>query len=114
MGNLPFIEPDPTKEEDRAVLDKKRHIVELKEGTVKDHIDTIVQAIHNSPSTLIVCNHVRTSQEIYSLLKKTLKEDIPLEKIKLIHSRFNSEDRNRVEDNLNKNSLPKILILSLL
>lgn len=110
MGNLPFIEPDPTKEEDRAVLDKKRHIVELKEGTVKDHIDTIVQAIHNSPSTLIVCNHVRTSQEIYSLLKKTLKEDIPLEKIKLIHSRFNSEDRNRVEDNLNKNYLPKVLV----
>lgn len=106
MGELPFIEPDPKKEEDRKILNKKRHIVEVKDGTIKDHIETIIQAIQENSSTLIVCNHVKTSQEIYSFLK----EKFPKENIKLLHSRFNQEDRNRIENEILNNVLPKVLV----
>lgn len=103
---MPFIEPNPKQEEDRKILDKKRHVVEIKDGSIIDHIETIIQAIRNSSSTLIVCNHVKTSQEIYA----RLKERLPDENIKLLHSRFNQEDRNRIEDEIIDRSLPKALV----
>ncbi len=103
---MPFIEPNPKKDEDRKILDKKRHVVEIKDGSIIDHIETIIPAIRNSSSTLIVCNHVKTSQELYALLKKRL----PAEDIKLLHSRFNQEDRNRIEDEIIEKSLPKALV----
>lgn len=109
MGELPFIEPEATEREDRKILDRKRHILEIKDGSITDHIESIVQAIHNCSSTLIVCNHVKTSQAIYSLAKKKLPE-LPEEEIKLLHSRFNQEDRGRIEGKIIDNSLPKVLV----
>ncbi|CAG0995991.1 CRISPR-associated nuclease/helicase Cas3 [Methanosarcinales archaeon] len=106
IENVPFIEPNPEQDEDKKILDKKRHIVEIKDGSIKDHIETIIQTIRNCSSTLIVCNHVRTSQEIYSLLKERLQG----EDIKLLHGRFNQEDRNRIEDGIINKSLPKVLV----
>ncbi|MBW2065308.1 MAG: CRISPR-associated helicase Cas3' [Deltaproteobacteria bacterium] len=106
MGKLPFVEPDPRQEEDKKILDKKRHIIEVKVGSITNHRKTIVQAISNSSSTLLVCNHVKSSQEIYSLLKK----EFPKEDIKLLHSRFNQEDRNRIENQIIEQSLPRVLI----
>lgn len=106
MGGLPFIEPNPIQKEDKKILGKKRHIVEIKEGSIKGHLEKIVQAIRNSSSTLIVCNHVKTSQEVYFLLKKKL----PRENIKLLHSQFNQEDRNRIENEIVNIPLPKILV----
>ncbi len=105
-GAMPFIEPDSSQEEDRKILNKKRHNVEIKDGSIIDHIETIIQTIHNSSSTLIVCNHVKTSQEIYSILKKRFLD----ENTKLLHSRFNQEDRNRIEDEIIDKALPKVLI----
>lgn len=106
MGELPFIEPDPAQEEDKKILNKKRHIVEIKDGTIKNHMEKIIQTIQKSSSTLIVCNHVKTSQEMYSFLR----ERFPEENIKLLHSRFNQEDRNRIENEIVKNALPKVLV----
>jgi len=106
MGGLPFIEPNPKQKEDKKILDKKRHNVEIKEGSIKDNLETIVQAIRNSSSTLIVCNHVKTSQEIYSIMKNKLQG----EDIMLLHSRFNQEDRNRIENEIITNYPPKILV----
>ncbi len=106
IRQLPLIEPDPTQEEDKKILDKKRHIMEVKDGSITEHMETIVRTIRNSSSTLIVCNHVKTSQEIYS----RLKEELPGEAIKLLHSRFNQEDRNRIENRIINNSLPKVLV----
>lgn len=103
---MPFIEPNPEQEEDRKILYKKRHVVEIKDGSIIDHIETIIEAIRNSSSTLIVCNHVKTSQEIYARLKERLLG----EDIKLLHSRFNQEDRNRIEDEIIGRSLPKALV----
>ncbi len=102
MGDLPFIEPNPMQTEDQRILDKKRHIVEIKEGSLKDHMKTIIELIRNASSTLIVCDHVQTSQEIYSLVKQMLPE----ENIKLLHSQFNQEDRNRIENEVVNNPLP--------
>lgn len=106
MGELSFIEPDSAKEEDRKILNKKRHILEIRDGSLVDNMESIVQAIRNSSSTLIVCNHVKTSQEVYSLLRK----ELPTEDINLLHSRFNQEDRNRIEDELLNKYLPKVLV----
>jgi CRISPR-associated endonuclease/helicase Cas3 len=106
LGELPFIEPNPEKEEDRKILDKKRHTVEIKNGSIMDHIDAIILAIRNSSSTLIVCNHVRTSQNIYS----ELKEELPHENIILLHSQFNQEDRNRIENEIINKTLPRVLV----
>jgi len=106
IEDIPFIEPDPTQYEDRKILDKKRHIVKIRDGTIKESIEEIVQAIRNTSSTLIVCNHIRTSQEIYSMLKK----EMPRENIKLLHSQFNQEDRNRIENEIINKSMPKVLV----
>lgn len=105
MGELPFIEPDPTKDEDRKILDKKRHVLEIKDNSIVDCIDVIANSINNNHSTLIVCNHVKTAQEIYRILKK----ELPTEEIKLLHSQFNQKNRNDIENEIAK-SLPKVLI----
>lgn len=106
MGIIPFIEPNLTQEEDRKILARKRHNVEIKDGTIKDNIGILIDSLKESSSTLIVCNHVKTSQEIYTLLK----ERFPEESIKLLHSRFNQEDRNRIENEVVNNILPKVLV----
>jgi CRISPR-associated endonuclease/helicase Cas3 len=106
MRNLPFIEPDPNQKEDRNILNKKRHTVEIKNGSLIDHIETIVKEIRDISSMLIVCNHVKTSQTIYSILK----EKLPKEDIKLLHSRFNQEDRNKIENEIINKTLPKVLV----
>lgn len=105
-GVIPFMELDATQEEDRKMLSRKRHNIEVKDGSMADQIGTIAQAIHDSSSTLIVCNHVRTSQEIYSLLK----EEFKCENVRLLHGRFNQEDRNRIEGEIISRSLPKVLV----
>jgi CRISPR-associated endonuclease/helicase Cas3 len=61
--------------------------------------------IEKSPSTLIVCNQVKTSQIVYSKLKDVFKDDV-----KLLHSQFNQEDRNIKENEIINNNLPKVLV----
>lgn len=106
LGDLPFMEPNPEQDEDRRILDKKRHLLKIEDGSILDHLEEIVNSIRNSPTTLIVCDHVRTSQIIYSKLKELL----PRESIKLLHGRFNQEDRNRIEREIITKSLPKVLV----
>ncbi|MBN1234510.1 MAG: CRISPR-associated helicase Cas3' [Methanotrichaceae archaeon] len=106
IGIASFIELNPKKDEDRKIMDKKRHILEIKEGSMKDHLENMRESISDSSSTLIVCDHVKTSQSIYSELRK----QIPSENIKLLHSRFNQRDRNRIEREITTQSLPKVLV----
>lgn len=106
VGDMSFIEPNSAEKEDKEILDKKRHNISVIDGSIQDNLEIIIQAINKSPSTLIVCNHVKTSQYIYSILK----EKFSSENIKLLHSRFNQEDRNRIEDEIINNALPKILV----
>jgi len=106
MGNLPFVQPAPTQEEDRKLLDKKRHVIEVRDGSIADHIEAVIQSIRDGSSTLIVCNHVRASQELY----RKLQARLPGENVRLLHSQFNQQDRNRIEDEIIGGSLPKVLV----
>lgn len=108
LGEMSLIQPDPIKEKDKKILDKKRHNIEIKEGSIIEHIDEIIKSCRNSSSTLVVCNHVLTAQKVFSLLKEKCSEIN--NEIKLLHSRFNQEDRNRIERKIIEGKLPRILI----
>jgi CRISPR-associated endonuclease/helicase Cas3 len=110
MGDIPFIEPDPNQKEDSEILNRKRHWIAVKEGNVLDHIEEVVQSCRESSSTLIVCNHVSTAQNVYSELKRRIKNLEPEKEIILLHSRFTHEDRARKESIITGEKLPRILI----
>jgi CRISPR-associated endonuclease/helicase Cas3 len=92
------IEPDSGNEFDRQVCDKVRHRIEVRDGSLLGNLRRIADEIEQSgESALIVCNHVATSQEVYRFFKENGFEDITL-----LHSRFNSRDRNRIEAKITK------------
>ena len=106
VGNPVFIEPKLESESDKNILNKKRHTVNIKVGTILKNIDQVIKIIKSKNSALVICNHVRTAQEIYSLLQRKLP-DID---IKLLHSQFNSRDRNNIESILTNKKLPQVLV----
>ena len=54
---------------------------------------------------MIVCNHVAASQSVYKLLSEEFTD------IRLLHARFNAEDRFRIEKEIQSDKPPKILLL---
>lgn len=100
-----IILPDPTNNDDRYVLDKVRHSVEIRPGSLISNIEAIINEIRVSGKTaLIVCNHVATSQKVYEKLREEFKD------VKLLHARFNAEDRFNIELIIQSNSPPRILV----
>lgn len=94
IDDLHVIEPNQLDEKDAAVTNKKRHKIEVREGNLFDNLSTIVSEIKQSEqSTLIFCNHVKTSQQIYD----ELKNEYGFTDITLLHSRFNGRDRMEIE-----------------
>lgn len=88
------IEPNPDDEKDAEVTNKKRHKIEVRERNLFENLPTIVSEIKESgQSTLIFCNHVKTSQQIYD----ELKEEYGFTNVTLLHSRFNGHDRTEIE-----------------
>lgn len=100
---IQFIQPSYDNATDRKILEQKRHTVEPVDGNIIDYIPNIILDTHNAYSTLVVCNHVATSQQVY----RALRDQIP--DVKLLHSRFNRRDRNKIEGDLSQ-QLPKILV----
>jgi len=96
-----FIEPDPIL--DKRILEKKRHEIKIQSGTMLDNIDFIVSEANKHKSTLVVCNYVRTAQQVYNELKKRI------DGVVLLHSQFNRIDRNEKENSIMK-QLPNILV----
>ncbi|HEY0433882.1 MAG TPA: CRISPR-associated helicase Cas3', partial [Chitinophagaceae bacterium] len=91
------IEPNPNDEKDAEVTDKKRHKIVIREGNLYDNLPVIVSEIKASrQSTLIFCNHVKTSQQVY----EKLKEEYDFTDLTLLHSRFNGRDRTEIEINI--------------
>jgi CRISPR-associated helicase Cas3 len=98
-----------------AVTDKKGHYTSLleKEGLSKETLKEIREFMEQKKRVLIVCNTVKTAQDIYQQLDKTLKQDVIC-----LHSRFIAKDRRKKEKNLEKDKLkskkeqvwPKILV----
>jgi CRISPR-associated endonuclease/helicase Cas3 len=98
------IEPDENASSDREILNKKRHNVEIWDGSLLSRLTDIATAVHQCPHTLIVCNHVRTAQTVFDYLQPIFGETAML-----LHSRFTVRDRNRIEQNLLK-ELPRVLV----
>jgi CRISPR-associated endonuclease/helicase Cas3 len=106
LSDIPVIAPDWQDERDREILDLKRHVIEVKEGTLLDNIETIIRGVQSSPSTLIVCNHVSTAQALFDRLSPVFGIECVL-----LHSRFNQKDRNEIEENkVMRRQAPKALV----
>ena len=101
------IAPDPTKERDREIMDRKRHVVEIRPGTLLEAIPEILGEANSGHSVLVVCNHVRSAQRMYCALREGLGET----NILLFHGRFHMQDRREKERLLaEKTSLPRVLV----
>ncbi len=99
------ISPDPEYVEDKAILDKLRHKVEIRQGSLLLNMDTVINEIKASDkTTLIVCNHVATSQTVWKTLDKEFGN------VLLLHARFNAEDRSRIESAIQGKKPPRILV----
>ncbi len=105
VGEVKIIDPNPKYRSDREILDKKRHSLEIRDGTILDHLEGVIKAAVGGGSTLIVCNHVRTAQEVFRRVEVRLGTDVVL-----LHSRFHQEGRNRIERPLHGRSVPKVLV----
>ena len=101
-----IIAPNPTLLADNVVLDKKRHRISIRDGSLLENLVSVVREIEtSSQTTLIVCNHVATSQAVW----RSLNEKYGLNAM-LLHSRFNGRDRARIEAAITSGEPPHILV----
>ncbi len=101
-----IVVPDSNNEEDKTVLDKKRHKVSIKDGNLIENLENIIDDIQNNvdKTFLIICNYVATSQEFAQALDKNEIEFC------LLHARFNSEDRFQIEEKITSKNPPRVLV----
>jgi CRISPR-associated endonuclease/helicase Cas3 len=100
-----IISPDRKKQDDKVVLDKIRHRIKIRGGSLLSNIESIIHEITASGKTaLIVCNHVDTSQKVYKRLCDDFMD------VKLLHARFNAKDRMDIELEIQGNTPPRILV----
>ncbi len=106
--NIPdenIISPNPESNYDKAVLDKIRHKIEVRPGSLISNIERIVSEIRTSGKTaLIVCNHVATSQAVWKRLYEEFND------ARLLHARFNYKDRSEIESKIQGDNPPRILV----
>lgn len=102
IPDIGFIQPTVTDESDRRILEQKRHILEIKDGSILSNIDFIIKEADKTgaDSTLVICNHVPTAQLVYKGLKEKVNDTV------LLHSRFTRGDRNKIEKELQRSKLP--------
>ncbi len=100
-----IISPAPDNKDDKNILDKIRHSIEIREGSILSNIETVIDEIEASQKTaLIICNHVATSQTVYRIIKAKFND------AKLLHARFNSEDRFKIEREIQGQNPPRVLV----
>jgi CRISPR-associated endonuclease/helicase Cas3 len=102
------LSPDPADEGDRKVLDRKRHVVALLDGTLMGCVPRIVEAARQGLHVLVVCNHVSSAQSIAAVLRSKLGDNE--EMVCLFHGRFNMKDRKSKEAALSGKELPRVLV----
>jgi CRISPR-associated endonuclease/helicase Cas3 len=101
-----IISPDPELPGDKEVCNKIRHRIEVRSGSLIEGLPTIMDEIADSNETaLIVCNHVATSQQTYDIVEQRFRNETML-----LHSRFNSHDRARIESAITGKNPPRILV----
>jgi len=82
----------PTIEENNV---NKRHRVNIKKVLIDNDLEFIIKNIVKGNKVLICVNNVIKAQDLYKKLK------IYANNIKLIHGKFNTRDREKIEQNLN-------------
>lgn len=98
IDDFHVIEPNPNDKKDAKLTDKKRHKIEVRERNLFENLPTIVSEIKKfGQSTLVFCNHVKTSQQVYDELRKYKFTDVTL-----LHSRFNGRDRTEIETKITR------------
>ncbi len=71
IPNENIISPETQLEGDKDVLDKIRHDIKIRTGSLLCSIDAVIDEIEASQKTaLIICNHVATSQVVYERIKE--------------------------------------------
>jgi CRISPR-associated endonuclease/helicase Cas3 len=106
-NNSVLIRPDKAKEQDREIMEKKRHqLYCLPDQTISDNVSTIKDYLKEGRSVLIIANNVKTAQKLF--------KDIEFDgTVQLLHSGFNKEDRTRIEQLITNNNItlrPQLLI----
>lgn len=95
------IHPDVNQEQDRIVLDRKRHqLFTFADCTILDKINLIESYLHKENSVLIIVNNVKTAQLLY----KEIEFDGT---IQLLHSGFNKRDRIEIEKSITNEDATK-------
>lgn len=103
ISPIEFVAPSLDDQLDRKILEKKRHNLQISDGNILANIDTVVESIGKSNSTLIVCNHVPSAQIVFEEISKGIEDVV------LLHSRFCRRDRDNIEKNFQER-LPKVLV----
>lgn len=96
-----LIRPDATKDQDRIVLDRKRHQLYCLENTTIDEESILIEDYLNAgKSVLIIVNNVKTAQKIYKEIKFEGT-------VQLLHSGFNKRDRTVIEKAITNEDVSK-------
>lgn len=106
-NNKAMKRPDKTKEDDKVIMDRKRHQLYCKANqTIEDNISLIKSYLEQGLSVLIIVNNVKTAQKLF--------EEISFNgSVQLLHSGFNREDRTKIEQaitNKDVSKRPQLLI----
>lgn len=106
ISELNIIEPNPLSKKDNHICNKIRHQIKVAQGDLLSNCKNIIESIKKNPEQkiLILCNYVATSQEI---CRKLENEKIDF---MLLHARFNSKDRFRIEQQITSETPPKVLV----
>lgn len=90
---------------DRTYLDSiVRHKIALKNGTIEDQIDFVLEQLKAKKNVLLVCNTVTKAQELFTDVRFDSFEKV------MLHSRFNARDRLRIEKRILDENKPALLI----
>lgn len=99
--------PNPKFEEDRTILNRKRHQLNLFENSiVTDQLKLLEDYLNKGLSVLIIVNNVKTAQKLYDEIK--FKGNT-----QLLHSGFNKRDRTLIEKSItndDESKRPQLLI----
>ncbi|WP_437917929.1 CRISPR-associated helicase Cas3' [Sphingobacterium sp. LRF_L2] len=102
-----LIRPDANKEQDKVVLERKRHqLYCMSDATIEDETYLIKEYLNEGRSVLIIVNNVKTAQKLY-------KEIQFAGSVQLLHSGFNKRDRTIIERAITNEDIlsrPQLLI----
>ena len=101
-----LIRPDRYNPVDRQILDRKRHQLYCKNGSLEDELNLIIDYLNEGRSVLIVVNNVKTAQKLFREIDYNGSKQ-------LLHSGFNKRDRTLIEKAITNENLrkgPQLLI----